>query len=149
MAGINGIVITLKAPDADGAMTQVERPVFATARRHPELLAKLKAIARADIAETAAARRHALANDALVAAATSDDVDACQKAAEATADAVQAASEAVFAAVRAFVLEGFMGAGYTSDAAERYADLVPAERIAELKARCMLGGGIVDFTKGS
>ena len=62
---------------------------------------------------------------------------------------MQDASASVFNAINDFIVAGFTGAGYTQEQAERYAANVPADRISELKALCMLGSGTADFTKAA
>jgi hypothetical protein len=139
----NGIPIILPSLTEPG---QIERPVFATVRRCPELLAKLKAIQRATIAEVVAAKKAAIAA-AAVDTATPEDLDTVAKNAADVSDALTDASSEVFAAIRAFVLCGFTGAGYSPEQAEKYADMVPADRLGELRYACQLGCGLLDFTK--
>ena len=143
---INGIPVKLIVPDEHGNPTQVETPVFATVRRCPAILGALKAISRATIAEVVAAKR-ARAAGLAVDDAECAEVEAAATVANSAADALADATAAVFAAVRGFVVCGFTGAGYSDEQAQRFADLVPAERIGELRQACQLGCGPLDFTK--
>jgi hypothetical protein len=140
---INGIPVHLKGADESGAHV-LEKAVFATARKCPELSGLIKAIARADVAETAAARRADAANSRLR-DCTPDEIDQAEAEAAAAFDRLQDASQAVFDAIRAFVVRGFTAAGYDQANAERYADLVEPGRLGELKAKCLMGAGMVDF----
>lgn len=144
---INGVPVKLACPDERGNMTQVETPVFATLRRCPALLGALKAISRASITEAVAAKRARADALAVDRAEAMDDLDAAANAAGEAADALADATAGVFAAIRAFVVCGFTGAGYTEEQAQRYADLVPADRLNELRQACQLGCGPLDFTK--
>jgi hypothetical protein len=144
---INGVPIKLIAPDERGNLTQTETPVFATVRRCPALLGALKAINRASIAEAVATKRARAEAAGVDEADGFDQLDAAAAAAGEAADALADATAAVFAAIRAFVVCGFTGAGYTEEQAQRYADLVPADRLNELRQACQLGCGPLDFSK--
>jgi len=137
---INGIPVSLK-----GENGAIEKPVFATARKCPALLGKLKDITKADTAETVAARR-ARDAEARIGSCTAEELDAVAVEAEGKALAAQAASVAVMDAVHEFLLAGFAGAGYTPEQAEYYTSLIGPERLQELKAKCLLGSGVVDFS---
>jgi hypothetical protein len=143
---INGIPVTIKTTDDKGAFTQVERPVFATVRRCPELLGKIKAIGRATIAEAKAARKASACATRMV-ECKPEEIDALAQEADAASDELSDRTAAVFAAVRDFVVTGFTGAGYTPDQAENYANMIPQEMIGELRSACQLGCGPLDFTK--
>lgn len=144
---INGVPVKLVSPDERGNMTQVETPVFATVRRCPALLGALKAISRASITEAVAAKRARADALAVEKAEGGPELDDAANAAGEAADALADATAGVFAAIRAFVVCGFTGAGYTEEQAQRYADLVPADRLNELRQACQLGCGPLDFTK--
>lgn len=146
MPVINGIPVTLKAPDEQGNFTQIEKPVFATVRKCPELLGLLKAIGRSSIAEALAAKQAAAAAGALE-KAENGELEKAAEAAGIASDKLTDATAGVFRAIREFVMAGFTGAGYTTDQAERYAALIPAERLGELRAACQLGCGPLDFTR--
>ena len=137
---VNGIPVTLKSESGTP-----ETAVFATVKKHPKLRECLHNIAAADIRETVAGRRFRDANE-LLQTCNPDKLDTLAASAEDAADNAQAATQAVFDAIHAFTLEGFIGAGYDQTQAERFADMVDVERLAELKAKCMLGTGHVDFT---
>ena len=142
---INGIPIKLASPDENGAFTNIETPVFATVRKCPKLLGLLKAVDQADLAETAAGRRVQLATEAMVDADEST-LEAITERASAAASAALEASLALCTAIRDFVHAGFVGAGYTPADADRYADLIGADRLAELRAATLLGAGRLDFS---
>lgn len=137
---INGIPVTLK--NSEGT---VENAVFATVKKHPKLLKCLHKIAAADIRETVAARRFRDA-DALLQTCDPAQLETFAAAATEASEKAQAATQAMFDAITAFTVEGFVGAGYDREEAERFAGLVDVERLAELRAKCMLGTGHVDFT---
>jgi len=142
-----GIPIKVLAPDDKGELTQPETAVFATVRRCPKLAEAVKAVARASVAEEAAGRLAMLASRAIIEAETPAAVTEASSRAEAAAVAAEEATQTYAEAVRAFLLTGFVGAGYTEDAAERYAELVGAQRLGELKAAALVGVGRLDFTR--
>jgi hypothetical protein len=144
---VNGIPVKVATQDADGEYTQVETVCFATIRKCPELAGALKAIIRADKAETVAARRAQLAERAILECEKDAELEALEEAAVKAVEAAEAATQAMFDSVRGFVLAGLKGAGYTETQAERYADYLPFDRLAELKAAAMIGSGRLDFTQ--
>ena len=143
MMGINGIPITLRNPENDA---DVIKPVFATTRRHPELLTRLKAITSTSIQHDVAQRRADLAQAELQEAAAGD-IARVAKDLEKAAQAAFDAQLAYFKAVHDFVVEGFIGAGYKADQAAEYADAIGLEDVSRLQANCLMGGGALDFTK--
>jgi hypothetical protein len=140
---INGIPVHLKGADESGAPV-LEKACFATARKCPELANKLKAIHRTDLAETAAVRRAEAAKEHLE-KCLSNEIDQAEAAAIEAFDRLQDASQAVFDAIRGFCVSGFEAAGYDRATAERYAGLCEPTRLGELKAKCLMGAGMVDF----
>jgi hypothetical protein len=143
---VNGIPVKLTTPDKDGNLTQIETVCFATVRKCPKLSGAVKDIIRADKAETGAVRRAQLAEQALSTCEDADALDELQKKSTDTAEAANDATQAVMDSIRAFVLTSLIGAGYKAEQAERYADLIPMERLPELKAAAMIGSGRLDFT---
>ena len=144
----NGIPVKLLTADTDGKLTQIETPVFASARKCPALLGKIKAIAAADLAETAAGKRMKAANDRLLERPEAE-TDKSRADANECADKLADANAAIFNAIHDFIVAGFTGAGYTQEQAEKYASFVDAGHLAELKAVCLLGTGRLDFTKAA
>ncbi len=144
---VNGIPVKVATQDKDGEYTQVETVCFATVRKCPELAGALKAIIRADKAETVATRRAQLAERAILECEKDDELASLEEAAVAAVETAEAATQAMFDAVREFVLVGLRGAGYKENQAERYADYLPFDRLAELKAASMIGSGRLDFTR--
>lgn len=147
--GYQGIPIRVATfdPQTGEPTGNYETAVFATLRRCPELGALLKAVVRAGIAEDASSRLAVLAQRALLTAETVDAVREAQAQAETAAEASEAATQALGEAVYAFVVAGFVGAGYGREAAERYAAMIGPERLPELKGACLVGAGRLDFTK--
>jgi hypothetical protein len=134
-------------PETHEPQSNFETAVFATIHRTPELAACLKAFNRFDVAEDAARAKAILARRALLAAETPEAIDAAEALAQAATEASETATAALAESVRAFLVCGFKGAGYDDLAAERYADMVPMERLRELKAAALVGSGRLDFTK--
>lgn len=143
---VNGIPVKLTTPDKDGNLTQIETVCFATVRKCPALAGALKDVIRADKAETAAVRRAQLAERAIMLCEDAAQIASLETDAIKAAEAAEDASQALFDAIRAFVVQGLAGAGYTTEQADRYADLIPRERLPELKAAAMIGAGRLDFT---
>jgi len=142
-----GIPIKVLAPDDKGDLTQPETAVFATLYRCPALAELLTAVVKASVAEDVAGRRAVLSSRAVLAADTEQALCAASAAAETAAIAAEEATRVYAGSIRAFLLAGFIGAGYTEEAAERYAELTGAQRLGELKAACLVGVGRLDFTK--
>jgi len=140
-----GIKVTLRDPDDS---TNVIRAEFATARTHPELKDKLKTIASCDTKESLLGRRRELAMGELATATTETELNEAAEALQKATDAVNDASMALFEAIRDFIVAGFQLAGATQELAEKLAGLVDVERLPELKAKCLFGAGVVDFTRG-
>lgn len=141
-----GIKITLRDPND---VTNLIHAEFATARSHPELLGLLRNIASADVANSIAERKHEIAQDALYAATTPENADEAGKNLSAAMNAVTDASQALFDALLAFVVAGYTLAGAPTELAETLTDSTPLEQLPELKAKCLLGSGTVDFTTGA
>lgn len=141
MSQINGIPIEIKVGN------DIESPVFATARKCPGLLGKMKAINKADAVESGAARQHELAAQALD-QATAEELKKAETALQKASDNALDASAAVMTAVHDFIVAGFLGAGYKAEDAERYTELLDMERVQEIKAKCLYGAGRVGFPKG-
>ena len=142
----NGIPVIIVTPDDKGNYTVKETAVFATARKHPDLKGKLKAVVKADVAEDVATAKAVATRQALI-DATAENIDELAKAAEKAAIKIEDATEAYAAAVHDFIFTGFKGAGYTPEEAERYAMYIDPERLDELKSKCLIGSGRLDFTK--
>lgn len=144
---INGIPVKIKVERQDNPEEfDIERPVFATARKHPKLKGCLKEIMKASVRQDVAERKAALVYERLREAANDDEIEAAGEAVVAATEAVENAGEELLRLVQEFVVEGFLGAGYPPDAANRYASYVPPERLSDLKATCLLGSGSLDFT---
>lgn len=140
-----GIKVTFIDPsDATKTITAE----FATVRSHPELRKLLDEAARLDTADTIATARHGKALEAFARATTPEDIEATATLVASASEASTAASWALLDAIRTFIITGYALAGATPDLAEQLADLTPAERLADLKAKCMFGAGVLDFTKG-
>lgn len=144
---MQGIPVKIATYDEQGEPTgNYEVAVFATLRRCPKLAGLLKAIQRADVAEDAATVRASVARRKLMAAETPEDIDAAETAAMAAMETLCAAQQALADAVHAFLVAGFVGAGYTDEEAERYTAMLPRERYRELNDACLIGAGRLDFT---
>ncbi len=128
--------------------TQLLHAQFATIRTNPEMDALMRACARADVAENAALKRMELALRKMEEAKDEEALAAAEAAIQEASDKRQDASLALVAAVREFVVRGFILGGSSEESAELFADIVPPERLPELKAACLFGAGALDFTKG-
>ena len=141
-----GIPIKLNLPDEKGEMTVIETAVFATVRRCPELAGLLKDIARADVHEDASLMRVHQARQLLMKATTEEETATAEAAAVKAVENNEDATKVLSDAVRAFLVKGFTGAGYTEEQAQRYADILPPDRLRELKSSALVGSGRLDFT---
>jgi len=134
-------------PETHEPESTYETVVFATLRRCPKLTKLLKTYNTKDVADDAARMKAILAKRAILQAETPEAVDAAAKVAEAASAAAEQATADLANVVHEFLLAGFVGAGYTDDQAERYASMVPPQRLAEIKAAALVGSGRLDFTK--
>jgi hypothetical protein len=134
-------------PETGEPTGNFETAVFATLRRCPSLGGLLKDVARAGINEDAAGRIAVLAQRAMLTAETAEDVAKAQEDAAAIAEAAEQATQTLAAAVHAFVVAGFVGAGYTPEQAQRYAEQIGTDRLPQLKTACLVGSGRLDFTQ--
>lgn len=134
-------------PETHEPESNFETAVFATVRRCPKLLQLLQDFARADVAEDGARTKAVLARRKLLDAETPEAVDAAQADAQAQTMAAEEAGATLCNVIHDFLVTGFKGAGYADDQAERYADMVPSDRLRELKAAALVGTGRLDFTK--
>ncbi len=141
-----GIPITINTPDEKGDYVNVERAVFATIRKCTELSSLLKEINTCDIKEDASAIRVQSARKKLIEATTEEEIQIAEDLAIKAVEHSEDCTQRLASAVRNFIVKGFMGAGYTEPEAQRYADLMPPERLRELKASCLVGSGRLDFT---
>jgi hypothetical protein len=113
----NGIPIKLRT-DVEGG---VETAYFATLRRSPGMATAYRAVLAAKKAVTVAGRRVDLAERDMVKAEDLPAVTAAGDALEAAENAVIDASVEFGAALKAFAVAGFAGAGYPPAEAERLA----------------------------
>jgi len=144
-----GIPVRLRPTDPETLEESAgfETAVFATTRRCPELLKCLKAFNKLDVHEDATRAKAVLARRKLLEAETPEEIDAAEAEAVKTTDAAEDASAKLCGAVRDFLVTGFRAAGYTEEQADRYAAMVPVERLRELKQAALVGSGRLDFTK--
>ena len=134
-------------PETHEPESNFETVVFSTVRRTPELQAHLNEATRLDIAEDGARARVILARRALLDAETPEEIDAAEATTQTAAGKLNEITADLAGTVHSFLLCGFKGAGYDDEAAERYAAMVPPERVNELKVAALLGSGRLDFTK--
>ena len=144
-----GIPVRLRPTDPETLEESAgfETAVFATVRRCPALLKCFKAFNKLDVKEDSARVRTILARRKLLDAETPEDIEAAEADAITTADAHEDANAKVADTVYEFLVTGFKAAGYTEEQADRYASMVPVERIRELKQAALVGSGRLDFTK--
>lgn len=142
-----GIPITILVPDDKGELTQKETAVFATIRRCPELQGILKEISKLEVQEASATVRINLVSKKLVEAQTDEDVTKAEESILKAVSDSEDISEKLANKIREFLVKGFIGAGYTEAEANRYADIIPPEKIGEIKGYAMIGSGRLDFTK--
>lgn len=141
-----GLKVKLADP---GNSANVISSQFATIRGNGEMRTYLDACSKAEVAETVALRRYAIAQDALENAATPEQIDQAAAALDDANEKRIAASNALLDAVHVFIVKGFELAGATTEAAEQLASCVGMERLTELRVKCQFGAGVLDFTKAA
>ena len=137
-----GIKIKMRDPADE---TQVIYAEFATARSFPILKEILQKIAVADTRESVASKKAQLINDKMEAAETVEEVEAAGKELEEATKQVSDASVLLFDAVREFLYQGYKLAGADDEFVEKLVAATDVEHLAKLKAKCLFGGGSVDF----
>lgn len=147
MSNYVGIPVKVFIQEDNGECKNWEILVFATIRRCPALGGLLKKISKLDVKEDACAMRSSLARKKLIEATTEEEIAVAEELAVKAVEESEQATADLAASVREFVVQGFIGAGYTEEAANRNADIIPTEKIRELKAAALVGSGKLDFTK--
>jgi hypothetical protein len=141
---INGLPIKLIRESEAG--NELETAYFASFRKYPELSKLCKAMV---MAESTVRRSEKLVQLATRSLENASDVDEAEKAADAldvASDSYYDAQDALMAAADAFLVAGFVGAGYDQENAARLAAAVPQSRLPEVVARARIGSGVMDFS---
>lgn len=145
---MRGIPVKFHTYNDQGERSDTPRTaVFATVRRSPELLGLMTAIDKADIQSTRAMADLQRAVRAMTVCEDEAAVDGLIAAVDTANDALQTAQLHLGDTVHKFLVQGFVGAGYPTDAAEELADLVPGDAIISMRQSCVYGMGTLDFTK--
>lgn len=139
-----GIKVTLRAPEDS---TKIINAEFATVRSFPAMGEALNRIAKASVTETIAGRRVDVAYAALQEATTAEAINVAADALQAAQEAQDATGVEIFEALRAFVELGYELAGAPPAVVERLTMATDITDLAQLKAKCLYGAGVVDFTK--
>jgi len=101
------------------------------------------------MAEATMRRAEKLVQLATIALGNSADAEEADKAGnclDAESAAYYDAQEALMGVIDAFLVAGFLGAGYDKENAERLAAAVPQARLPELIAKARVGAGMMDFS---
>lgn len=162
----HGFPVRVKTIGPNG-QDQVERIVFASARRHPKLKEHLEGIRQADVEYAYLTRKLALASRRLFAAGGGDmfatdealattpvqsaaeldqELEAARAAMEEVSKAEDAGEQKTLDLRVDFYRAALRCAGYTDELIEQYLPALPLERFHELRRLCLTGCGLADFT---
>jgi len=139
-----GVKVRFIDPENPAAVIDAQ---FATIRGHGEMRKYLEDCARAEVAETIAIRRFAIASEELAEASDEAEIEKASEAINAANEKRIEAGDSLIEAVHKFIVNGFELAGSTHENAEALAMLVGPEQLAELRLKCAFGAGVVDFTR--